>query len=365
MRLRRPRTLVVTFADSTAVLHNFLTRRSIPCDDFAMRLLTAAEQWRHIDEFAAMWPSTEHPALMSYLAYLSEQSFLVVEGTPLAEIDADYESSWSWQETAGFYHFGMKDPDYLQPAQAYEWLEHRAVTQPVVEMYKSNNDCDVVKQLPKPDLSDGLLGTMSRRRSIRGYVPGPMPLEALRDCLFAGLGITGFLDTKVTGDAAMIPLKMTPSGGGRNPYEAYVWALRVEDLPYGIYHYSAIENSLGLVTTEPPVSATELLVGQYWAEDAQAIILLVANFERTSWKYVHPTAYRVVLLEAGHIGQNIALAATSHNMSATPTAALNDSAAQRLLDLNWIKQSLVYALLIGIPHPQSQELLDSKPHLAG
>ena len=194
------------------------------------------------------------------------------------------------------------------------------------------------------------------------YAPAPMPLETLRDCVFAGVGITGFLDTHVTGEARQIPLKMTPSGGGRNPYEAYVWALRVNDLPPGIYHYSAIDNSLGLVTDSPTVSLNELLVGQYWAEDTGAVILLVANFRRTAWKYLHATAYRVVLIEAGHIAQNISLAAADHGLSATPTAAYNDTAAQQLLNLNWIKESLVYAVLIGLPHPAALELKDFTPH---
>jgi hypothetical protein len=56
-----------------------------------------------------------------------------------------------------------------------------------------------------------------------------------------------------------LPLKMTPSGGARNPYEAYVYALNVEGLPFGVYHYSAIDNTLGLLSSSPHCSATELL----------------------------------------------------------------------------------------------------------
>ena len=37
---------------------------------------------------------------------------------------------------------------------------------------------------------------------------------------------------------------MTPSGGARNPYEAYVYVRNVEQLAPGMYHYSAAENSL-------------------------------------------------------------------------------------------------------------------------
>ncbi|MGO7624572.1 nitroreductase family protein, partial [Rhizobium ruizarguesonis] len=39
----------------------------------------------------------------------------------------------------------------------------------------------------------------------------------------------------------------------------------------------------------------------------------------------HPTGFRVVLIEAGHIAQNMLLAATASGLVATPTCALNDS----------------------------------------
>jgi SagB-type dehydrogenase family enzyme len=120
----------------------------------------------------------------------------------------------------------------------------------------------------------------------------------------------------------------------RNPYEAFVYALKVDGLPSGVYHYSAIDNTLGLLNSSPHCSATELLVGQYWAEQANAIILLVANFERTMWKYPNPTAYRVLLIEAGHIAQNMCLAASDHHLTTTPTAAICDTHAHELLGLD-------------------------------
>ncbi|MDV4159365.1 MULTISPECIES: nitroreductase family protein [Rhizobium] len=36
----------------------------------------------------------------------------------------------------------------------------------------------------------------------------------------------------------------------------------------------------------------------------------------------HPTGFRVVLIEAGHIAQNMLLAATASGLVATPTCAL-------------------------------------------
>ena len=161
-----------------------------------------------------------------------------------------------------------------------------------------------------------------------------------------------------------MPLKMTPSGGGRNPYEGFAYVQRVDGVESGVYHYSAIENTLGLLTQSPAARLSEVFAGQHWIDEVNFAILLVADFTRTMWKYPHPNAYRVVLMEAGHIGQNIALAAAEHHLSATPTGAVNDTAACRLLGLDWVKQSLVYAMCVGKPRPDAFELRHRVAHTA-
>lgn len=64
------------------------------------------------------------------------------------------------------------------------------------------------------------------------------------------------------------------------------------------------------------------------------LILRYARLDRTMWKHGDANAHRVVLIEAGHIGQNMMLAATRHGLSACPTAALSHSAVKRLLSLD-------------------------------
>jgi SagB-type dehydrogenase family enzyme len=362
LRLRRAQTLVISYSHNQAVLFNFMTRRETPCTGLEFDLLMRAGDWQSPQYFQTLYPGVDPTLIASRLEQLTKEGFLIVEGTPGAQFDAEYESFWRWGCIAGLYHFAMKDPPFLTPDVAFARLEQHAAVTPPVQLCTTNESFQTVHKLPPPDLDNGLLGTMHRRRSVRMYLPEPISIESLRDCLFAGVGITGFLDTQLPEANRMLPLKMTPSGGARNPYEAYVYAQKVEGLAGGVYHYSALENSLGLVTSQPPVTATHLLAGQYWADHAAAIILLVANFERTMWKYQDATAYRVVLIEAGHIGQNIALAAASHDLTSTPTAALNDTAAAALLGLNWVRQSLVLAILLGKPHPEAMERQGFVPH---
>ena len=90
-----------------------------------------------------------------------------------------------------------------------------------------------------------------------------------------------------------------------------------------------------------------LLGNQDWADAMPCLIFLVAYLERTMWKYSDSNAYRVVLIEAGHIGQNIMLAATAHGLSACPTAALAHSAIHECLGLTRLTHAALYALTLS------------------
>ena len=138
-------------------------------------------------------------------------------------------------------------------------------------------------------------------------------------------------------------------GRRRNPYEAYVYARNVEGLAPGFYHYSAYDHDLALVGTNRLPKPSELLGGQDWADEMPCVILLCASLERTMWKYDDPNAYRVVLIEAGHIGQNIMLAATSNGLSACPTAALNHATIRECVSLKRLTDAPIYALTLAVP----------------
>jgi nitroreductase len=57
-----------------------------------------------------------------------------------------------------------------------------------------------------------------------------------------------------------------------------------------------------------------------------------------------------VLIEAGHIGQNIMLAATRHGLTACPTAALHHSEINRCVAAEGsFTHSPVYALTLAYP----------------
>ena len=362
MRLRRARTLVVTFAGAAPQLHNFMSRQSMPVDMFTLDILVRAEDWQAAEAFHQYFPGTDPSVVQHYVQGLVDHGYLCVEHSAAAIVDAEYESSWNWGSVAGFYHFGIQDPPWLDTQQNAAWMNQLYVEKPPIPLMMSNDGLENITPMERPNLQDGIMATMSARRSVRSFEPDPVPLEVLRDCLYAGLGITGFLDTELPGENPHLPLKMTPSGGARNPYEGFVYVSRVENLAPGIYHYSALDHSLGLVTDSPAAKPSQLFAQQPWTDEAAFGILLVANFKRMAWKYPHPNAYRVVLMEAGHIAQNITLVAAEHSLASTPTGATFDSVAESLLGLDKVNQALVYAVFVGGESPDAFEIRNFSAH---
>jgi SagB-type dehydrogenase family enzyme len=127
-------------------------------------------------------------------------------------------------------------------------------------------------------------------------------------------------------------------------------AFEVTGIPRGLYHYSVRENALVRLRSE--VARDDVMRftwGQGWFGDAAAVFLLTAVFGRTMWKYRTPQAYRVLLLETGHLCQNLVLTATSLGLGAFQAAALDAPAIDHYLGLDGVNEGVVYLAGIGWP----------------
>jgi SagB-type dehydrogenase family enzyme len=325
---------------------NFMAQSSFACGPLSVDILARAADWTPAASLLDSYPPALRPVVDAELRRLVDGQGIVVAGTRAADDDIRYEQTWAWTESAGFYHFSLKRAQFLPTAMINPWLEYRTRHTPAPPLAHTNARFGAAIPLDRPETDEGVLAVMSKRRSERTFSDEPLSLKVLSDCLYAGLGVVGFFDMPIEGHDPL-PLTMTPSGGGRNPYEAYVDVLRVDGLRPGIYHYSALEHSLAPAGMAAPPPPRELLGGQEWTDGAAAVIFLVAHFGRTMWKYPHPSAYRVVLIEAGHIGQNIALAAAAHDAVAIPVAALNDALDSTVLGVDFVSDSVVCGLVLG------------------
>ena len=78
--------------------------------------------------------------------------------------------------------------------------------------------------------------------------------------------------------------------------------------------------------------------------------VMSAVFARSQWRYGFPRAYRVVLLDAGHLCQTFCLVATALGLAPFCTAALGDSIIEADLGLDGVTESVIYACGVG-PRP--------------
>lgn len=353
MRCKTSDTLVTFPKDREIVVYNYLSKATITCAQPDLYWLYAAPDWTEVDDLISAHPHIDPDSVRTVIDQLIDAGVLLAEHSPGSQQEIQYQQSWELGLAAGLFHFSAWDNDFVSLSESVNIQKERSLTNPSPELYSRNNEGAI--QLPecKGNRSNQLLQIMERRRTQRNVLSDSLTIDQLSECLYAGLGITGFVKT----ETATLPLKMTPSGGARNPFEAFVWVRNVQDLKPGIYHYSAVEHSLASIAPLPVTSAADLLKGQEWANDMPAIIFLVAMLPRTTWKYKDPNAYRVIMIEAGHIAQNMMLACTHNRLTACPTAALAHSQISEILNLKGIAETPVYAIAVGRPAESTDVIL--------
>jgi SagB-type dehydrogenase family enzyme len=344
MKYRAAQTLVYSHDGKALLGCNFLAKSVFACDPDLISFLGGLTEWSDFDAVAEQMGMTAEDARAT-IDRLVEVSAIIEQGSTLAEAEEDFRLGWKWGLPAAMMHFCVQNPDYMSLEESQALQRQKAATGRHPVLHIRNDGDRVVKPLPATRDGNELIELMARRRTVRSAGRPTITLKQLSDCLFAGMGITG----ETSNGIVTLPLGMTPSGGARNPYEAYVYAVNVEGLAPGFYHYSAADHDLGLVETNRVPKPSELVGGQDWADEMPCMILLCASLDRTMWKYDDPNGYRVVLIEAGHIGQNIMLAATQNGLTACPTAALSHSAIRECLSLKGLTNTPVYALTLSVP----------------
>ena len=199
-------------------------------------------------------------------------------------------------------------------------------------------------RVPLPDLAlddSGLFDALARRRSLRAYAPPPLALGELAALLWAAAGVTA----RQEGFA----FRTAPSAGGLYPIEHYVVANSVDGLEPGLYHYDVLGRALeGLHAGDLRLPVAHAALDQHIAADAQAVFVWTAVLERSRWKYGERFV-RYVLLDAGHIAGNVALAASALGLGSCQIAAFFDEEAAGLLGVDPDLEPVVYMSTVGRP----------------
>ena len=183
--------------------------------------------------------------------------------------------------------------------------------------------------------------SLLRRKSTRAFLDQPLSKLDLAFLLWASTGI----QRKEHG----YEFRMAPSAGALYPIETYVAINNVEDLVEGIYHYNIKDHSLEEIKTGNFGDAiAHAALDQTICAIAPVVFIWTGVFNRSKWKYAQ-RAYRYVYLDAGHIAQNLALAATSIACGSCQVGAFFDDEINSIVDLDGKDESVIYLSVVGHP----------------
>jgi len=203
---------------------------------------------------------------------------------------------------------------------------------------------DHLAQTPYTNLLDA-------RRSERVFTDKPMSQAELAFMLWSAQGMQ-----KYRSEDKVAILRPVPSGGSRHPFELYTVVKNVEGLKPGIYRYAPMEHIgekkvaieyLGVFEDyENRMSAA--LAGQKWAATAPVVLFISVIPYRSEWRYVQ-ASHRVMLIDLGHIGQNIMLSAVALGLGSCCIAAYNQELCDEALGFDGQDEYTVYAVPVGTP----------------
>lgn len=209
------------------------------------------------------------------------------------------------------------------------------------ELYKTYPD-SVKVALPvfEPSRPMTLDTVLEQRRSVRAFKPNALSLGQLSYLLWASTGIGRAEDGH--------EFRTAPSAGALYPIETYIIANDVRKLDPGLYHYAIQSHQLERLKAgdlSRPIAMAAL--GQTMAATAPAVFVWTAIVQRSKWKY-RQRAYRYIYLDAGHIAENLALAAVSLRLGTCQIGALFDDEVNKILDVDGIEETAIYMSVVGV-----------------
>jgi len=191
--------------------------------------------------------------------------------------------------------------------------------------------------IPALDLRDAI----ARRETCRRYSEQNLTLDELSFLLWATQGVKSVTPRPVT-------LRTVPSAGARHAFETYLLVNHVDGLEPGLYRYAAVKHALIPLELSAGVNerVTHACLDQKQVQTSAVTFMWVAVVDRMAWRYVE-RGYRYLFLDAGHICQNLYLAAEPLNCGVCAIAAFDDDLVNGALGLDGENQFVAYIGSLG------------------
>lgn len=222
-------------------------------------------------------------------------------------------------------------------------LQEQGLPQPPLEIPFSSKSKLIV--LPAPGVVKvphlDVREAIENRKTLRKYANKLLTLQELSFLLWTTQGVKKITDRPVT-------LRTIPSAGARHAFETYLLINKVEGIPAGLYRYLALEHALLPVKKGITLKNRLALAcaGQAQVSNSAVTFFWVAIVERMCWRY-DERGYRYMHLDAGHVCQNLYLAAEVIDSGVCAIAAYNDEMVNNILGVDGENQFAIYIASLG------------------
>jgi SagB-type dehydrogenase family enzyme len=227
---------------------------------------------------------------------------------------------------------------YLDPS-----AQSRGRCQPPLELetYKGGELLELpapeALSIPATDLRQAIEG----RRSVRRYSRTPLSSEELSFLLWCTQGIKEVIPGSAT-------FRTVPSAGARHALETYLLVNNVDAQTPGLYWYSALRHGLILIDDSDRLAdrLVAACLGQRFVAQSAVTFIWTALSYRMTWRYSE-RGYRYFFLDAGHVCQNLYLAAEAIGCGVCAVAAFSDEGVNEFLQIDGEEQFSLYLATVG------------------
>ena len=201
--------------------------------------------------------------------------------------------------------------------------------------------------LPAPEgaplVKSEVVACLAERVSRRKFAEQPVSLVQLSFLLWASQGLKPLVSESVARRKRLVP-----SAGGRHPFETYLVVNAVAGLDPGIYRYVASAHALAFLGAPENLSErlTAATMKQRFCGEAPVTLVWAATPYRTEWRYTDRAA-KFILLDAGHVCQNLYLACEALGLGTCAIAAYAQDLLDELLGLDGTDEFAVYLAPVG------------------
>jgi SagB-type dehydrogenase family enzyme len=198
--------------------------------------------------------------------------------------------------------------------------------------------------LPDPKGSNighsSLKDAIAKRRTERQYAKTPLTLDELSFLLWATQGVHEVFRNGIA-------LRRTvPSGGARHPLETYLYIDNVQSLEPALYRYLGIQHKIARIAQSPDLRAKIDAGISHQLRGAAVVFVWTAIPYRTEWRYSF-LSHKLIALDAGHVCQNLYLAATAIGAGVCAIDAYEQAPLDAAIGVDGDEEFAIYCAAVG------------------